>query len=102
MRSNIESRTRILLCSAILAVVGCGTDFAPPEKGMGNEPPSGDGSGSDPSQPPPVTPPVSSTFTETVLTVMTKLTIVPGATADAPSTATIDITARDGITPVIT
>jgi hypothetical protein len=40
--------------------------------------------------------------TETMLTVMTKLTVTPGATPDAPPTVTLDITARDDTTPVVT
>lgn len=42
------------------------------------------------------------TFQEAMLTVAIKLTVTPGNGADIPTVATLDITARDGLTPVIT
>lgn len=70
----------------------------------GSDPGSADPGQSDPGTTPDPTPvdPVSKTYTETVLTVMTKLTVTPGNGADVPAVAKLDITARDGLTPVIT
>ena len=65
--------------------IGCGTDSS-------DKPAAGDDSGD---QSP-------SMFTETILTVMTKLTVTPGTTPDAPPVVTLDITAQDGTTPVVT
>src|SRR6185436_19577704 len=44
----------------------------------------------------------NTTFQEATLTVAIKLTVTPGNGTDIPDVATLDITARDGLTPVIT
>jgi hypothetical protein len=77
----------------VLAANGCGVDTPDPAPAPG----SGSDNGSDPTNP---VDPGPTTFTETQLTVMLRLTPPPTATPDAPTT--LDITARDGITPVIT
>ncbi|HSR98765.1 MAG TPA: hypothetical protein VLM79_17030 [Kofleriaceae bacterium] len=82
----ITSRKCLLLGCIIVVGTSCGVDS------MGKEP----GSGSDPVDPAPAM------FQEVALTVMTKLTITPGNGTDVPAVATLDITARDGTTPVIT
>ena len=46
--------------------------------------------------------PTPTTYTETMLTVMIKLTVTPGTGTDVPPVVTLDITARDGMTPVVT
>jgi hypothetical protein len=81
----------------VLAANGCGVDtpdIAPDPGGGGG----GSETGNNPIDPAPA--PEPTTFTETQLTVMLRLTPPPAATPDGPTT--LDITARDGITPVIT
>src|SRR4051812_8281052 len=85
MRSITTSRKRLLACF-VLVSTGCGVDA----------PVMSDDPGTDPVKPGPTT------FTEAMLTVATKLTITPGTGTDVPPVATLDITARDGMTPVIT
>jgi len=92
------SRTPVLLGCVVFAALGCGVDTATIHPVPGGDDGSGDGSGSG-SAMTPVDPP-SPTFTETVLTVMLRLNPPPAANPTGPTT--LDITARDGITPVIT
>lgn len=103
------SPTRLLFGCVVFAATSCGVDLA-------EKPPAGsstDTGTSDPGQTAPtptdptqpVEPPIDpgpSVVTETMLTVMSKLTITPGNGADIPTVAKIDITARDGLTPVVT
>ena len=105
------SPVRLLFGCIVLTATSCGVDVPAPRPGTPGDPgsPSGDPGNSDPGQSDPGTPAAPGpddstpkTYTETVLTVMTRLTITPGNGADIPAVAKLDITARDGITPVIT
>jgi len=100
------SSTRLFLGCVVFAATSCGVDTVgnppgrPADPGSGSDPaPDNPGSGADPSTP---ADPAPATFTEVSLTIMTKLTITPSTGTDVPPVATIDITARDGTTPVIT
>jgi hypothetical protein len=79
------ARVSLLLGCLALAAAGCGND--------GSNSPDVDAGVDD--QPKPVT------YQETMLTLVTKLTITP-ANGDVPASAVLEITARDGTTPVIT
>lgn len=103
------SSTRRILGCVVFAATSCGVDTVgtppgkPSDPGPGGGPSGEPGPGSDGSDPDnaPATP-GPTMFTEVTLTVMTKLTITPATGTDVPPVATIDITARDGTTPVIT
>ncbi|HEX4420431.1 MAG TPA: hypothetical protein VH165_21095 [Kofleriaceae bacterium] len=81
----------LLIGCAALTASGCGNDSS------GNGP----GSSAGPDAAVDAGPTLSPTFQEAVLTLKTKLTVTP-ATTDVPASAVLEITARDGVTPVIT
>src|SRR5262245_33716954 len=85
MRNPFHPSWRLLLLYIAVAIA-CGTDVK-------SQPPDIDASQSD-SEP--------TTFTEKVLTLALRFKITPGTGTDVPPVVTLDITAGDGLTPLIT